>query len=140
MHIEIPKPTLKAVEAIVRNLAKKIDSPSHFLPTYGRSEQSGRPHIEIIGQAYNYVVAERGTEFNRKETAEIGELLYWIFNSVTFSMACDYELSHRVKGQDFRRILFQKQIELMEILDPAWGAQMKEEKEHFVEKHPFVDK
>lgn len=106
MNIEILEPTLETVESVVQNLAKKIDSPPYFLPTYGRSEQSGRPHVEIVGQTYHYVVAERGKEFRRETTTEIGELLYWIFKSVTFSMACDYELTHRIKGQDSRRLLF----------------------------------
>ena len=140
MNIEIPKPTLEAVETVVLNLAGKINSPPRFLPTYGRSEQSGRPHIEITGQVYYYVVAERGMENSRKKTTEIQELLYWIFKSVTFDMACDYELAHRVKGQDFRRLLFQKQIEFLNILDSGWATQMKKEKEQILEKHPFVDK
>jgi Immunity protein 63 len=140
MNIEIPKPTLEAVETVVWNFAKKINSPSYSLPTYGRLEQSGRPHIEIIGQIYYYVVAERGMENNRKKTTEIEELLHWIFKGVTFSMACDYEVAHRIEGQDFRRLLFQKQIEFLNILDSGWATQMKKEKEQILEKHPFVDK
>jgi hypothetical protein len=140
MNIEIPTPTLEAVETAVRNLANKINSKKDFLPTYGRSEQSGRPHIEIIGCVYQYVMAERGKEFRRKKTTEIQELLYWIFRSVTFNMACDYELAHRVKGVDFRRLLFQKQIELLNTLNPDWAGQMQKEKTEILEKHPFVDK
>ena len=137
--MEIPKPTLAAVEDAVQRLARKIGALSDALPTFGRSEQSGRPHIEVIGKTYHFVSAERGTEFSREKTTEIEELLFWIFSSVTFEMAVKYELAHRIKGQDFRRLLFQKQFELLRALNSAWAVRMEKEKEQILLDHPFVD-
>lgn len=48
------------------------------------------------------VVVERGIEWERRKTNDLDKLLYWIFANLTFSMAVEYELAHRVEGQDFR--------------------------------------
>jgi hypothetical protein len=39
-----------------------IDAPDHVLPTFGYSEETGRPHIEVDGAAFHHVVVERGRE------------------------------------------------------------------------------
>jgi len=44
-----------------------------------------------------------------------------VFEGVTFSMACDFELKHRKTNQDFRRQLFSKQEELLGTDDQKWG-------------------
>lgn len=46
------------------------------------------------------------------------ELFYWLLQDVTFSLACDFELGHRVAGQDFRRLLWAKQLDLCRGLSP----------------------
>jgi hypothetical protein len=74
-----------------------------------------------------YVVAERGSEFERRTTVRRDDLLYWVFQSVTFSMASKYEVQHRNPDEDFRKQLFTKQFELLDQLDPAWTERRKRE-------------
>ncbi len=117
------------IEKIVKQLAEKINAPSYYLPTFSLPKGDATPNIEVDSSGlYNYVISERGTEYERRITSDFNDLLYWIFASVTFSMACDFELKNRVKNRDFRRIMFAKQEELLGILDRDWEE--KERKEH----------
>jgi len=118
----------------VEKLAKTINAPDFYIPTFGYSEQSGLPHIEIIGKTFHYVVCERGSEFSRKSTKDEKELLYWIFQSITFSMAYDLEKKNRKKNEDFRVQLFQIQEDLISIIDKEYALILKDKHEELLKK------
>ena len=105
----------------VESLARTIQAPVDRLPTYGRSRDFGDPHIEI-DEAYHWIVMERGHEIDRRTTRDLDELLYIIFQSVSFSMALDIEAGNRRKGEDFRRQLFDVNVSLLAQLDPRLGV------------------
>ena len=130
---------LSEVEAEVKAMAVVIAAPPSALPTFGRTEDGARPHIEVKSDAYHYVVVERGCELERKRTPELPELLYWVFADVTHHMAFEYELHHRVEGQDCRRIAFAKQSELMAKLGPSFAARANREIERVLAKAPYAD-
>jgi hypothetical protein len=65
---------------------------------------------------------ERGNELERRTTSVQEQLFYWIFNSITFSMVCEYELHNRVPNQDSRKLLFKKQIKLMRYVKPEFAT------------------
>jgi superfamily II helicase len=81
----------------------------------------GSPHIEQNGDTYEFVVTERGSEFERQSTKSEDEILYWLFSSITHQMAVDYELHHRIEEQDCRIIYFPKHVELLQILNAEWA-------------------
>jgi hypothetical protein len=130
---------LDAVRKRVEALARVIDAPVDSLPTYGHSADFGRPHIEVDSGNYHYVVCERGEELEREVFLDEGGLLYRIFRSVSFDMACSYELANRIKDQDFRRVLFDHQVALMARLASDWAEQLRAEKERILREHPFDD-
>lgn len=131
--------TLSEIESRVKNLTAVIDAPVETLPTFGHSEQSGRPHIEVDSNGYHYVIVERGQELERHTTPDIDELLYYTFRWITFGLAVKHELHHRIPGQDVRRVLFAYQQNLLTKLSPAWGERRKQEHEQILQKHPFRD-
>jgi hypothetical protein len=120
--------TLAEIEAAVTETAARIQPTEYYLPTYGRSEGFGRPHVETSARDMSYVIVERGTELQRHTTTDLDMLLYWIFRDVTFSMAVDYEVAHRSEGQDFRILLFQHQLQLLQDLRPEWRHRYATEK------------
>lgn len=131
--------TLAEIQVLVDRLAEKINAPFHLLPSYGHTRDGAYPHIEISDKGYHYVVVERGEELERFVTESLNELLFKVFRSVTFSMACDFELKNRIETQDFRRQLFMKQIELMTQLNEEWGQKIEIEKLLILKTHPFSD-
>ena len=128
----------ESVVASIRQLGKVIDAPSSLIPATVPSAW-GAPHIEADGSAYHFVVCERGQELERRTTLEMDELLYWTFQSITFSMAADWELAHRQRGQDARRQLFKRQHELLGKLKVAWAARRDAEVAETLREHPFND-
>lgn len=134
----MPQPSLAEVEATVKHVAARLGEPTG-LPTFGYTVDGGHPHVEVDGRGYHYVSVERGQEQRRDTTATLDELLYWIFRDATFGIAVAYELAHRVAGQDFRRILFARQVELISRLDPRWRERCADEQREILRKHPFDD-
>jgi hypothetical protein len=131
--------TLAEIEAEVGRLSERIAAPRNAHPTFGYSADFARPHIEVGDGQYHYVAVERGTEVFRKSTSDLDELLYWIFDGVTFSMACAYELEHRIPGQDFRRLMFSKRVELLTSIDPDMGRRAQEQIAETLRNAPFND-
>ena len=131
--------TFPEIKAEVDRLAKIIGAMQEVLPAYGFSAQDGRPHIDIDSQGYCYLVLDKGVVCDCLITNDIQELLYKIFANVTFELSSKYELSHRVKNQDFRRIMFKNQVELLSRLSPKWAERELQEHAEILKRHPFDD-
>jgi Immunity protein 63 len=131
--------TLSEIKQEVDRLAAQIGASGYVFPTYGRADDGARPHIEVDSRGYHYVNVERGQEFKRITTGELNELLYHVFEAVTFSLASDYELKHRVDSEDFRRRLFQRQIEILSLLREEWSNREARSHEQILTEYPFDD-
>jgi hypothetical protein len=123
----------------IDDLATKIHAPSKLLPTFYESNDFGRPHIEINDQGMHWVVVERSKELERKTTNDEEELLYWVFEAITFSMATEHELMNRIENEDFRRQLFSYQLKLLEALNPKWKVMRENEIKEVLKNAPFRD-
>jgi len=121
-----PLVDLSEIKHRVVTLATLIKVDSKRLPTFGHSRDFGYPHIEVDA-LYHFVVIERGVEIERRSTSNLDELLFWVFESVTFGLASDFELSHRKDGEDSRRQLFSKQVELMNLLSFDWANRLRDQ-------------
>ena len=127
------------IEIKVNDLAQKIGAPLNILPTYGYSEQTARPHVEVNSRAYYYVVAQSGQEVSRYATLDVDELLYKIFADVTLSLAITQAEENRIENQDIRRMVFVNQIELLTRLSPQWGERASQEIAQILRQAPFDD-
>lgn len=121
-------------------MAGKIDAPANLLPIFKKSNGEQSPLIEIDNTGkLHYVHIERGRESDRKTTTEIDELMFWIFNDVTFSLSTQYELENRIENKDCRRLIFSKQEELLGLINNDWKAREKKNHENILKNHPFDD-
>ena len=132
--------TLKSIKAEVDRIAKLISASENYLPTYGYSRDLAYPHVEVDKNGLlHYVIVERGQERERKTTENLTDLLFWIFDHVTSSIASDYELKNRIETQDCRRIMFVKQEELLGLIDTQWKEMNQKEHQEILKRHPFDD-
>ena len=131
--------TLQDVERRVAELAARINASGHLLPTFGYSEDLARPHIEVDRRGVHYVVVERGTELKRVTSLNIDEILWHVFEVVTFSLASDYELARRQDRKDCRRMIFARQLELLNTLTSEWAQRQAEHHRAILQEHPFDD-
>lgn len=134
------KYTLDDIKIMVDELALKINAPTNLLPTYGQQTWDAHPYIEVDSLGFMlYIISERGHEYERKTTDKIDDLLYWIFENVTFSMACNYELKNRIEEKDCRRIMFDKQEQLLGQLNDNWRQKANSEHRSILITNPFDD-
>ncbi|WP_462409856.1 Imm63 family immunity protein [Neobacillus sp. Marseille-QA0830] len=131
--------SLEEIKELIERHAQSIHAPLHLHPTYGYSQDFARPHIEVDQKGYHYIIVERGVELKRVTTEELDELLFHVFDGITFSMALDFELDNRDNTQDFRRILFKKQEELLGIINKEWAVRKEREHEQILGRHPYSD-
>lgn len=116
---------LTNIEFEIRNTAKLIDAPDQYLPTFGYTEGTARPHIEIQGEDFHYVINERGEEYKRVITNDFHELAFLVFADVTFEMSVKMELQNRKENEDFRIQMFQIQEDLLNKIDPSYSERLK---------------
>ena len=117
--------TLSELKNQVEELSEMIDAPTQFIPTFYTIEQTRLPHVEIRGLEYHFVVCERGSEHSRKTTKDKNEILFWIFDGITFSMACSEEIKNRRENEDFRVQLFQIQENLLAKINVEYSERLK---------------
>lgn len=130
---------LSEIKVELEQRAKTLGISERGLPTYGFTEHTARPHIEVDGMGYHYVVVERGVELHRFTTPELDELCYKVFSDITFGMASDYEFKHRIEDQDCRRIIFAHQVELLAQLSPKWAQREAQRHQRILIQFPFDD-
>jgi hypothetical protein len=104
------------------------------LPTH-----DGGPHSEYDGSSYAYVITERGTELDRRETDDPDDILYWLVSDATREAAQKYELKHRASGVDFRRLLFERHVELMGYIRADWAVRKRTEYDRVLSRYPYCD-
>ena len=130
--------SLDTIRKRIEHLAAKISAPPIYLPTFGNSRHDGSHHI-ALDRLYHWVVCERGSELERRSTTDLDELLFWVFSTVTFSMAVEFEVAHRRNAEDFRRQLFRKQEELLSKLSQPWADRETRDHRTILQENPFRD-
>lgn len=73
-----------------------------ILPEINNSNDFAIPFIEVDGNGCNFVCRERGEEIFRKDPYDIDELLYEVFDYITFDLATKWEVKNRNSNEDFR--------------------------------------
>ena len=127
---------LDAVRASATDYAHRLGIRNLTIDSAPRGD--GSPYIEI-SDAYHFVVEERGLELERRKTRDLDELLYWVFDGVTFTVASSFELRNRRPNEDSRRQLFAKQEELLNLASEAWGRRKEVEHKGVLANYPFND-
>ncbi len=131
--------TIQELFSQVNELALKIAATPELYPTFGTSDLSGRPYIVIKGDTYYFLINDKDTVSIKRQTNSLQELLYWIFDDITFHMGVNHAINHRVTDVDPRRMIFKKQLELLQILRPDWKEQKQLEIQEVLAKHPYRD-
>jgi len=129
----------KLLQGEYNEICQKIRASenSYSFPT--ERNDDGSPHIEISGNEYHIVTTERGLELSRQTTKSKEELLYWLTAQMTFGSSVSFEFSNRIENQDSRRLIFAKQIELLNKTNPLWAERRQLEIDEILRKNPYLD-
>lgn len=130
---------LNWIKRDIEEIARVIDAPIHELLTFNISRDDGTPCIQIERDIIYYFAMDRGAVCMHKQTTDRMDLYYWVFKDVTHSMSLKYELRNRKDKSDFRRVLFEHQLELLGKINPVWATKLQKEIDEILENYPYND-
>lgn len=107
-----------------------IGTPNSIEGTYAFSD----------GEKYHYLFTEKGSVKFHKTTSSLMEITYWILDIVIFEFSMKYATDNRKEGEDFRRKLFDKEIEIWSLFGEYYYKRKKNELEEILKNNPYVDK
>ena len=121
--------TLEEIKKIMVDLGSKIginkDSKEYQLFSETEDVFSEGISIYVDDKKYHYVTKERGQIIKEVDSVDIDDILYEIFKSITANIARSYEINHRDNSKDTRRIWFQKQLDLLDKINPKFEKRRK---------------
>ncbi|MDR0286750.1 MAG: immunity 63 family protein [Clostridiales bacterium] len=128
------------LEKNIVNLLQKAGIPeSKYDIKTGPVCQDGL-YYEMHGGMYEIVYHdERGNINVLVKTEDQDELYYFIVKDIVKNYAIDYEAKNRIKYQDFRRIYFDKALELIKKIDEKYCEKLQNEFNEILKDSPFDD-
>ncbi len=90
-------------------------------------------------EGYHFGVNERGALRLNVVTKNLSEVVFQLLWSDILWMAVEYEHAHRIKGQDFRRLMFQKMMQYWNLLGPELAEQAEKKITDTLKQSPFQD-
>ncbi len=103
------------------------------------SKHDAGPHVELVDGELHFVICERGTEYKRRVAKDEDELLYWLICTITRWLASDWECCNRIPDQDSRIGWMNKEIELLQTLNPSWAIRKYNEYKRLLAKGQLRD-
>lgn len=90
-------------------------------------------------EGYHYDILERGILRKSVLTQNLDEITYLVLSSDIFWMACVYECKHRIEGQDFRHLLFHKEMQYWRVLGREYAVMAEQKILEILIEVPFSD-
>lgn len=109
-----------ALAAEMRKRAVVIETPLAKLPPFS-PQDAAVPFVKVSDGVLHWIVVERGEVLQHRETRDVHEWLYWVFNAVARDSASRWELTHRIEHVEFRLPRFCRHLELLARLDEGWA-------------------
>ncbi len=131
--------TIEELQADYDRLHQRLrPTPNQYRFATERSDV-GSPHVELLGDEIHVVTTERGLELSREVYTKKEDFLYSLVALNTFWIGVDHEFKNRIEDQDSRRIIFAKQLELLERIDPAFAERRANEIDATLRDNPYND-
>ena len=131
--------TIEELQNEYNGLLQRARPIPHVYRFLTERSDDGTPHVEIIGDEYHFVSTERGLDLFRKSFGSKDEILYEMIALDTFWTGVDFEFKNRIESLDCRRMIFAKQLELLNLIDPEWGRRRAAEIEKTLVENPYSD-
>jgi tetratricopeptide (TPR) repeat protein len=90
-------------------------------------------------KGYHYCTVLDPWVFHEDVTQDLFEITCWIIHIYIFMMASDYEVTHRIAGQDCRRLLFEKRLQYWSLLGPEYLKREEKEIRDILLWYPYND-
>lgn len=132
---------MKEIRSKVLELGQQIglNENSTLYPMFSEPDKvfNEGASIYVTSAQYHYIIFERGNISKHYKSEKIEEILYPLFKSITIVLASKYELKHRNGNEDTRRLRWEKQLELLKIVDIEFYEKRKKEIEEILKAFPY---
>ena len=133
---------IKEIRSRVLEIGQQIglDGNSTLYPAFSEPDKvfNEGASIYITPPQYHYIIFERGKVIKHYKSEKIENILYPLFKNITIDLASEYELKHRSKHEDTRKLRWKKQLELLKIVDTEFYEKRKKEIEEILKTFPYA--
>jgi hypothetical protein len=109
------------------------------LPIFGPSSEDGHPNVEFDGLQFHYVSKERNVEYKHMVLPSSEDAMYQIFEDAAFRAGVRYSRARSVPGRSDRRLIYERQAELLGLLRPEWKSRIEVVQAEKLKSQPFDD-
>lgn len=96
-------------------------------------------YIFVQNNEYHVLYTEKGKVKEDRITSEKEEVLWCVMDIISFDIAMEYAKKNREEGRDFRRALFEKEIEIYSLFGEKFEKKKRLEIEEILKKNPYND-
>ncbi|MDE5985432.1 MAG: immunity 63 family protein [Eubacterium sp.] len=89
--------------------------------------------------AYHFVFTEKGRICEHKILNSVDDVLWYVLDNIIFDISLEYAKKNHIDGMDFRRPLFEKEIELFSIFGKEFKKRKLDEICSVLENNPYCD-
>lgn len=132
--------TLEEVKDYIIKMCDRIsiNEQSNLLPMFSKKEDVFNEGASIyVDNKYHYIIMERGRMNKHYESEVLEDIIYPLFKDLTSSLAQHFELEHRRSEKDFRKVMWEKQLELLGRINDKFVDMRKKEIEDILIIAPY---
>lgn len=101
-------------------------SPTDY-PDLRKTDAWGGTYLKVKGFKVYYIVMERGKEIDRIGFDRLDDALYKVFDEITFTLAATCDEAKKAPNNEYRKIVFARQLELLEKINPKYADSKRRE-------------
>jgi hypothetical protein len=131
--------TLDEIKLQIDKWANQVGVPSDMMPSFGDFKGKDYSYIYIKGNSYHWITNGNMPNLSDRATSDVDELSYMVLETLTRQMGLVHEVMNRDPDLDNRRLAYQHQLELLEMLDNAWKARREREISEEIKWYPYKD-
>ena len=133
--------TIELKRYIINQIENKIGSVDWRKINFAEGNENSAEGTYIFSRdnVYHILFTEKGKVREDKITTDKKEVIRSILDIVSFDIAMEFAISNREKNKDFRRKLFEKEVEIYSLFGETFEKSKKREIEEILKENPYND-
>lgn len=133
--------TIELKRYIINQIENKIGSVDWIKINFAEGNENSAEGTYIFSRdnVYHILFTEKGKVREDKITTDEKEVIRSVLDIVSFDSAMEFAISNREKNKDFRRKLFEKEVEIYSLFGETFEKSKKREIEEILKENPYKD-
>ena len=133
--------TIELKRYIINQIENKIGSVDWRKINFAEGNENSAEGTYIFSRdnVYHILFTEKGKVREDKITTDEKEVIRSVLDIVSFDIAMEFAISNREKNKDFRRKLFEKEVEIYSLFGETFEKSKKREIAEILKENPYKD-